>query len=50
MEELRHADGRALWAEYGLLITQLFVEHMRQEAAKYREFLRSNSRSDPQGT
>ena len=50
MEELRHADGRALWAEYGLLITQLFVEHMRQEAVKYREFLRSNSGSDPQGT
>lgn len=50
MEVLRDVEARAMWAEYGLLVAQLFVEHMRQEAMKYRNFLRPGSLSDSQGT
>jgi hemerythrin-like metal-binding protein len=50
MEILRDVEARATWAECGLLVAQLFVEHMRQESMKYRNFLHSSSRSDSQGT
>jgi len=50
MEELRNVQARAMWAEYGLLVAQLFFEHMRHETMKYRNFLRSGSLSDSQGT
>lgn len=50
MEELRNVQAHAMWAEYGLLVAQLFVEHMRQETMKYRNFLRPSSLSDSQGT
>jgi len=50
MEVLRDVEAHAMWAEYGLLVAQLFVEHMRQETMKYRNFLRSRSVSDSPGT
>jgi hemerythrin len=50
MEKLRDVEARVMWAEYGLLVAQLFVEHMRQETMKYRNFLRSRSVSGPPGT
>jgi hemerythrin-like metal-binding protein len=50
MEKLRDVEARAMWAEYGLLVAQLFVEHMRQETMKYQNFLRSRSVSDSSGT
>lgn len=50
IEVLRDVEAHAMWAECGLLVAQLFVEHMRQESMKYRNFRRSSSRSDSQGT
>jgi hemerythrin-like metal-binding protein len=50
MEDLRNVQARATWAEYGLLVAQLFFEHMRHETMKYRSFLRPGSISDSQGT
>jgi hemerythrin-like metal-binding protein len=50
MEKFRDVQARALWAEYGLLVAQLFVEHMRQEAIKYQAFARSGTLSNPQGS
>lgn len=47
MEKFRDAQARALWTEYGLLVAQLFVEHMRQEAIKYQAFARSGTHFDP---
>jgi len=44
-EELRQIKIPAMRAEYGLLVTQLLVEHMRQETLKYRHFLGSASAS-----
>jgi hemerythrin-like metal-binding protein len=46
MDKFRDVEARAMWPEYGLLVAQIFVEHMRQEAIKYRKFLRSRSPSD----
>lgn len=50
LAELRDAKAQALRVEYGLLVKQLFVEHMRQETNKYRTFLRPGSVSDSQET
>ena len=50
MEVLRDADARATWAACGLLVAQLFVEHMREETMKFRTFLRPGSISNSQGT
>ena len=50
MAIFRDVEARATWAECGLLVTQLFVEHTRQESMKYRNFLGSGFRSDSQGT
>jgi len=50
MAIFRDVEGRATWAECGFLVAQLFVEHMRQESTRYRNFLRSSSNSDSQGT
>lgn len=50
MEALRLVQTREAWTEYGLLVTQLVVEHFRLETIQYRRFLRSNSLSDPTGT
>lgn len=47
---LRDAGARAMWAEYGLLVAQLLVEHMRQETMKYRNFLLPGSISASPGT
>ena len=41
MEVLRDAQARAMWAECGLMVAQVLVEHFREEAMKYRGFLRS---------
>lgn len=48
MEQLADVAARASWAEYGLLVTQLVINHFHQETAKFREFLRSGSTSDSQ--
>jgi len=50
MAVFRDVDARATWVECGLLVAQLFVEHMRQESMRYRNFLRSGSNSDSQAT
>ena len=42
------AESQAMRAEYGLLVKQLFVEHMRQEVRKYRASLRPGPISDTQ--
>lgn len=49
MEQLAEVGTHAMRAEYGLLITQLVVDHFRQETMKYRDFLRSGSAFDSQG-
>jgi len=49
MQELRNANVRTMRAEYVLLVTQLLVEHMRQETTKYRKYLQSSSASGSQG-
>jgi hemerythrin-like metal-binding protein len=49
MEVLRDVETRATWAEYGLLVAQLFDEHMRQETTKYRNFVCHDSGPDWQG-
>lgn len=48
-KELRNIQVRQMWVDYGLLLTQLFVEHMRHETLKYRSFLHANLRPGPQG-
>jgi len=57
LAELEHArealcaiERRAAWTEYGLLIKQLVTDHFREEALKYREFLRSDRRPGPRGS
>jgi len=47
-KELADAGAHAMWAEYGLLITQIIVDHFRQETMKYREFLGSGPHLDSQ--
>lgn len=49
LAELRDAKAQAMRAEYGLLVKQLFVEHMRQEMSKYRTFVRPGSVADSRG-
>ncbi len=49
MQALADAGAHAMWAEYGLLVTQLVVDHFRQETMKYREFQRTGSRFDAPG-
>lgn len=48
MEQLADVEARATWAEYGLLVTQLVINHFLQETAKFRDFLRSGSPFDSQ--
>jgi hemerythrin-like metal-binding protein len=50
LAELGNAQSKATRVEYGLLVKQLFVEHMRQETMKYKTFLRPGSRSDSHRT
>jgi hemerythrin len=50
MEALRHAETQATRVEYGLLVQQLFVEHMRQETMKFANIRLSGSGSDSQET
>ena len=50
MEEMRNEAAQAMWAEYGLLVAQLVVEHMRQETMTYRNSRRSSSHSYSQRT
>jgi hemerythrin len=49
MEVLRAVEARSMWGEYGLLVAQLFDEHMRQETMKYRNFVCHDSGPDLQG-
>ena len=49
MEQLAQVGTHAMRTEYGLLITQLVVDHFRQETMKYRDYLRSGSAFDSQG-
>jgi len=49
MEKLADVEAHPVWAEYGLLVTQLVVDHFQQETAKYRDFLGSGSPFDSQG-
>jgi hemerythrin len=46
MERFCDVKARATWADYGLLVEQLFVEHVRQEVMKYKNFQRTGSISD----
>ena len=48
-EELRDVKAHVMWVEYGHLITQLIVEHVRQETINYRRFMHSTPPSDTQG-
>jgi len=55
--ELEHAmdvfhdmKAHATWAAYGHLVTQLIVEHFRQETISYRKFLHSTPAPGAQGT
>jgi hypothetical protein len=47
---LRDVEARATWREYGLLVAQLFDEHMRQETIKFKNFRRPGCASDAQET
>ena len=49
-EVLRDVEARAMWAECGLLVAQLFAEHMRQETIKFGNFLRPDSLADSEET
>lgn len=49
MEQLADVEARSTWTDYGLLVMQLVFEHLHQETAKFREFLRSTSQSDSRG-
>ncbi|MCJ7839045.1 MAG: hypothetical protein MUP61_07545 [Burkholderiales bacterium] len=57
LAELEHArealcsmERHAAWTEYGLLIKQLVTDHFRQEAMKYRDFLRPDQRPGSPGS
>jgi hemerythrin-like metal-binding protein len=57
LAELEHArealcsmERSAAWTEYGMLIKQLVTDHFRQEAMKYRDFLRPDRQPGTPGS
>ena len=50
MEALRDIEAHAMWTDYGLLVKQLFLEHILHESMQFRTILRSDSQFDSKGT
>lgn len=46
LEAMSDARVHAMWAEYGILVKQLVVDHFQQETMKYRAFLHLGSGFD----
>ena len=40
MEQFERDEMRSAWPAFGLLVEQLFFEHLRQETASYRKYVR----------